>query len=132
MIAGWGPRIETGASQRLQEVRTHSITNKVCKTFSSAVDTGHMCTANEKSVDSCIGDEGSPLVVQMRDSLLLYGVLTFHINGCGKYCFHLAIYFKNVFILIWMSLNFVGSGDPTVFERIPFYFQWIEATTKRS
>lgn len=102
VLSGWGRRVYLGVvSNTLQFLESSTITNAACASALSEVDysvyPNQICTFTRSGQGVCIGDYGSPLVIND----VLVGVVSW-----GYHC---------------------GIGSPDVYTRVSSYIDWIQA-----
>jgi len=90
-VAGWGQLEEGGsAPEQLKYVRLNTFNSVECGRFlneSGPVHSSKLCaraTAGQPA-GQCFGDSGGPLVFHDGTRYVLVGVVSWHMNGCGKW-----------------------------------------------
>ena len=109
VICGFG-KMETGwISYDLLWARIEMLSQSKCKSKGPIRDelTGNMICAGGGKVDSCKGDSGGPLIVNIGGKLTLAGVTSWG-HGCGR------------------------EGSPGVYTKVANYIDWIENAIQRA
>ncbi|CAD6997589.1 unnamed protein product [Ceratitis capitata] len=115
-ISGWGAT-ETASSSKMKLkalVRGQNIEKcKVKYRTYTRIELGNkqMCAGGEKSIDTCRGDSGGPLMLTQlnngKDAYYLAGVVSFGPTPCGQ------------------------EGFPGVYTRVDSFVNWIQNTIKK-
>ncbi|XP_067622036.1 serine protease easter-like [Eurosta solidaginis] len=114
-IAGWGAtEASTSSKTKLKAlVRVQNFDQCQSKYRSYArvtLSDNQICAGGEKSIDTCRGDSGGPLMFPQKynglDSYFLVGVVSFGPSPCGQV------------------------GFPGVYTRVASFLEWIQNTTR--
>ncbi|XP_036229846.1 serine protease easter isoform X2 [Bactrocera oleae] len=114
-IAGWGATETSNSSQKKLKALVRGENLEKCKakyrTY-TRIELGNsqMCAGGEKSIDTCRGDSGGPLMfaqsVNGREAYFLVGVVSFGPSPCGQ------------------------EGFPGVYTRVDAFISWIQNTIR--
>ncbi|XP_063913680.1 chymotrypsin BI-like [Zophobas morio] len=105
---GWGQISDNDAelSDDLRYVKMTAITNTECKmTYGNQITDGMVCAIGNYNEGTCVGDTGSPLVIEFPKNYFLVGVASF------------------------LSANGCESTNPSGYTRTYYYFDWIKNVT---
>ncbi|XP_018802782.1 PREDICTED: serine protease easter-like isoform X1 [Bactrocera latifrons] len=115
-IAGWGATETSNSSQKKLKALVRGENLERCKAkyrHYTRIELGNsqMCAGGEKSIDTCRGDSGGPLMfaqsVNGREAYFLVGVVSFGPTPCGQ------------------------KGFPGVYTRVDAFVSWIQSTIRK-
>ncbi|CAG0894058.1 unnamed protein product [Cyprideis torosa] len=105
-VIGWGETSNApgaGSSNLLREVEVPVLSDDQCVSqIRSAYMPGKMLCAGDDAKDSCRGDSGGPLMVEVNGQWTIFGIVA---AGVGKEC---------------------ASGIPSLYIRVDYYSDWIQ------